>query len=311
MLDHLQQRLFAPVDVLEHEHERLGSRELLGPGTDRPGDLLLTALALDRLEHADRQAEKVGNRLVLAGVAQLLERLLERVVVGDARRRLDHLRDRPVRHAFSVREAAATEHGRALEPVDELARDSALADAGLAVEGDERGAGIAHRSRERVLEQLELGLAADERRRERAHRTALLTGAEDAARGDGLPPTPQLERLERLELDEVSHEARRRRPDEDLVRSGLLLQASGEVDRLAGRERRLALVGDDLARLDPDGTSRPSSATRSRVTRAARTARSASSSCWSGTPKAAITASPANFSTVPPCVVTQWETWSK
>jgi len=30
-----------------------------------------------------------------------------------------------------------------------------------------------------------------------------------------------------------------------------------------------------------------------------------------GTPNAAITASPANFSTVPPCVTMQRETWSK
>ena len=34
---------------------------------------------------------------------------------------------------------------------------------------------------------------------------------------------------------------------------------------------------------------------------AARTARSASSSCATGTPKTAMTASPTNFSTVPPC----------
>jgi hypothetical protein len=38
----------------------------------------------------------------------------------------------------------------------------------------------------------------------------------------------------------------------------------------------------------------------SRISSAARTARSASSSCTAGTPKTAITASPMNFSTVPP-----------
>jgi len=37
------------------------------------------------------------------------------------------------------------------------------------------------------------------------------------------------------------------------------------------------------------------------VSAAARTARSASSSCAIGIPKTAITASPMNFSTVPPC----------
>jgi hypothetical protein len=44
---------------------------------------------------------------------------------------------------------------------------------------------------------------------------------------------------------------------------------------------------------------------------AARTARSASSSWAWGVPNAAMTASPANFYTVPPCVSMQYETPSK
>ena len=44
---------------------------------------------------------------------------------------------------------------------------------------------------------------------------------------------------------------------------------------------------------------------------AARRARSASSSCEVGIPNAAITASPANFSTIPPCRVMHVETCSK
>ena len=42
------------------------------------------------------------------------------------------------------------------------------------------------------------------------------------------------------------------------------------------------------------------SSTQSRIASAARTARSGSSSCATGAPKSAITASPMNFSTVPP-----------
>ena len=126
MLDQLEQRLLAPVDVLEQEHERLRLGELLRPRARRPGDLLLRPLALDRLEHADREAEQVGDRLVLAVRAQLRPRLVERVVVGDPRGRLDHLGERPVRDALAVREAAAGEDGRAFEPGDELAREPAL-----------------------------------------------------------------------------------------------------------------------------------------------------------------------------------------
>jgi len=44
-----------------------------------------------------------------------------------------------------------------------------------------------------------------------------------------------------------------------------------------------------------------SSPTESRIASAARTARSGSSSWETGAPKTAITASPMNFSTVPPC----------
>src|SRR5581483_5592068 len=66
------------------------------------------------------------------------------------------------------------------------------------------------------------------------------------------PPAAQVERRELLQLDAVAQQARGGRPDDDLVRLGLRLQAGGEVDRLARRERRVGVVGDDLARLDAD-----------------------------------------------------------
>ncbi len=47
-------------------------------------------------------------------------------------------------------------------------------------------------------------------------------------------------------------EAVRRRPDEDLARLRALLEARGDVERLARRERRVARLRDDLTRLDPD-----------------------------------------------------------
>ena len=156
------------------EHERLRLGELLGPGAGGPGDLLLAALALDRLEHPDRETEQVGDGLVLAAVAKLLLRGVERVVVGDSGRRLHHLGERPVRDAFAVGQAASHQHGRALEARDELAREPALADARVAVEGEERGAAVADRAREGVLEQLELALPADERRREAADECAAI-----------------------------------------------------------------------------------------------------------------------------------------
>ena len=182
-------------------------------------------------------------------------RLVERVVVGDPGRRLHHLGERPVRDALAVGKAAAGEDGRALETGDELAREPALADAGVAVDRDERGAPVADAARERVLEQLELGVAADERRGERAQRpAAVLDGADDAVGGDRRGRSPAARRgSRRLELDPALDEARRAGADEDLARLRLLLEPRGDVHRLARGERRVPLLlGDDLARLDAD-----------------------------------------------------------
>ena len=72
VLDQLEQRLLAPVHVLEDEHERLRLGELLRPRARGPRDLLLRALAFDRFEHADGEPEQVGDRFVLAVLAELL-----------------------------------------------------------------------------------------------------------------------------------------------------------------------------------------------------------------------------------------------
>src|SRR5205085_5600113 len=71
VFDQLEQRLLAPVDVLEDEDERLCLRELLRPGSRGPGDLLLRTLALDGLEHADREGEQVGDGVALAACPPL------------------------------------------------------------------------------------------------------------------------------------------------------------------------------------------------------------------------------------------------
>ena len=123
-----------------------------------PRDLLRTALALECLHQAGGEAEHVGDGLLGAALAELLERLLERVVVGDARCGLDHLPERPVRDALAVRKRSPHEDARALDAVEELARQAALPDAGLAVDREEMCAAVPHAAVERVLEQLELRL---------------------------------------------------------------------------------------------------------------------------------------------------------
>ena len=110
--------------------------------------------------------------------------------------------------------------------------------------------------------------------------------------------------------DGVADEPLRRLADQNLAGRGRLLQPLRGVDRVAGGERRRASPVDHLAGVDRRSGSasrapararaRRSAAPRPRISSAARTARSASSSCARGRPKTAITASPMNFSTVPP-----------
>ena len=68
----------------------------------------------------------------------------------------------------------------------------------------------------------------------------------------GSPKPFSVDRADLLGLDDADRQPAGERPDHDLSRRGGLLQPRGDVDRLAGGEGRVGLVGDDLARLDPD-----------------------------------------------------------
>ncbi len=238
------------MDVLEEEDERLHVGEPAHDLTRRPRDLRWAALTLDRLQQPRGQADQVGDGIVLTARPQLLERLLERLVVGDARRGLDHLGERPVRHAFAIRQAATLEHARALRGVDELADEAALADAGLSVDREEMRAAVAHRSLVRVLEQLQLGFAADERGVDVHVRP--VDGADHAPGAHRRAHPLQLERPRVLDYEPASCKAVGGRADEDLARHRGLLETGREIDCLAGGERRVRLVDDDLAGLDAD-----------------------------------------------------------
>ncbi len=60
------------------------------------------------------------------------------------------------------------------------------------------------------------------------------------------------ERLDGLDLDRVAHEQPGLGADERLARRRGLLEASGDVDRVAGDERLTLAADDDLARVDAD-----------------------------------------------------------
>src|SRR3990170_2315234 len=267
MLDQIEQRNLGPVDVFEEQDQRLDVRDALHYLACRPGDLLWAALALQRLHQPGGEAEHVCDGILCAALTELLERLLEGVVVRDARRRLDHLRERPIRDAFPIRQGATDEAARALDAVQELAGEPALPDTRLSVDREEMRAAVSKHPGERVLEKLELSFPAHEgsTRPQRSTRT--------------------------LQRVDQPPRAKRRVHALQLERTGVLDHHASGGQTIRGW--------------------RPSSTTESRMARAARVARCASSSCACGTPNAARTASPANFSTIPPCWATQRETVSK
>ena len=180
MLDEVEERLLGPVDVLEAQHERLRLGEARRPFVRRPGDLLATPVARDRVEHARGEPEQVCDRVARARLAKLLDRLLRRVVLGDPRGRLHHLGERPVHEPLAERERSPGEHGGALEPGEELARETALPDPRLAEDRDELRAPVADDSGVGVLKELELLFASDVRRGDAERPAGLAVGADHA-----------------------------------------------------------------------------------------------------------------------------------
>ena len=172
---------------------------------------------------------------------------------------LEDLGERPVGDAVAVGEAAAAERGGVrvgrLGPRDELAREPRLPDPRVAVHRDEVGSAVARDAPEDRPQDLELGVAADHRRRQARdaarRRRALL---EEAERPHALAPA--LHRLRSLVFeDEPSYRVRRALRDEHGPRLGQRLEPRRGVDGVAGRHRLAGhgrRHGEDLARVDPE-----------------------------------------------------------
>ena len=113
------------------------------------------------------------------------------------------------------------------------------------------GAAVAEGAVVGVLQQLELVVPAHERGL--LHLANLIgLAAQRAPRPDLAVEPLQLDRPDVLDLDTAERQPVRARAQQHLPRVGGLLEPRGDVDGLAGREGRVAVVRDDLARLDPD-----------------------------------------------------------
>ena len=216
---------------------------------------------------------------------------------------LDDLDDRPVGDALAVGEAAAADDRARRRP----ARNSA-ASRDLPTPAAPSTVNSWHeRSRDGLVEGVaqppQLALAADHRRVEPPRDRVSARQREQAVRRDRLRLALQLERLDRLRPRPRRARAHASRADQDLAGLRRLLEPRGDVDGVAGREP-LGRAGDHLAGVDADPRLRrraPAARRASRAPRAPRAARRPRAA--TGTPKTAITASPMNFSTVPPCAL--------
>ena len=229
----------------------------------------------------------------------------------------DHLAQRPERDPLAVRRRSALvpvddlEH--AVDVLEELPREPALADPALAGDRDQAGTPLAGRRMEEVPQQPQLVVAADERRLE-AFGPALA-----AALGNHAQRPPGRHR--RLPCRAAPARPPPRTRSHRLVArwvaspTSTLFGGATDWSRLAVLTRSPAtmpwFVAPSVTAASPVSTparasrprpSAPGSSARTDSIRssAARTARSASSSWATGVPHTAMTASPMNFSTVPP-----------
>ena len=271
-VEQLERGRIDPMRVLEHHQHRASRRQPLELGEERPegaGLLLLRRQGRQREAALGRQREElgeeggdlghVGDR---AGEQRLELGELGRVVVGagEARRPRELLDDRVERAVRVVRGAMVAEADPVLgaQPLAQGEDDPRLADAGLAREQHDLAlAGPGEPPA--VEEQRQLLVAADERGRagaverlEPAFRRPL-AGHAEAAHGRG--KALDLGRAEVGELEEGAEQPPRRLGDDNRAGLGELLQAGGEVRRLA--DDRL-LLGRALARSDPRPRRAPS-----------------------------------------------------
>ena len=257
VLDQVEERGLAPVDVVEHEHERTLARRGLEEPPDRPERVLAGRRLGDAHQLRHVPADEL---LVLVPVEHRADLRLDdlgEVEVGQARGLLDRLDHREVRDALAVRQAPAAEHlGSVAGRRQELLDQSGLPHARGPEEREELTRVVAFRGVERLPQLRERPFAAHHRRVQATrNRGGDLADAGQAPRGYPLGLALQLEGLDRIGIDRVAQEPVRRLTQEHLARLRVLLQAGGgDVHGIARHERVPAagIARDDLARVHAD-----------------------------------------------------------
>ena len=263
--------------------------------------------------HTEHLSESIrdGGSVCFVGEASSKCRS-DRLGVGDRQvgRGGEELDQRRERHALSVRGRLRDEDaGAPPDSIGERLSEPGLADARWSEDRDEDARLTLDRVFQRVLQHGHGARPSDERR---LRRRGSLPDAEDPEDIDRFGLALQRERRQPLGSDVAPRETLGRAGDEHVADVRRRLEPRRGVEHVAGDPAldRGTVVSERLARIDADANldarvdadlAIESRRQPRRISRAARTARSASSSCEVGIPNAPTTASPMNFSTVPPC----------
>ncbi len=173
VLDQVEQRVVGPVDILEHEHQRVAGGKLLDESARRVLQVdRIVGRLVDAETHQQGEVPRPFGRLLSGQEAgdQILELapgVGGRVVLEDAGRPSHDLGDGTVRRLLCVREAAAPQDPRpaTLELVGRLAGEARLPDARWTEHRDQVWLIRGHDPLPRFADRLQLTSPADQRRR--------------------------------------------------------------------------------------------------------------------------------------------------
>ena len=322
VVQELEQAVVGPVQVLEDED----GRAALGDGVEEPspGGRRRLRRALPAVARRARRARAARPRASApplppgraARPARWSFRSASsgRVGLEDPGLRLHDLAERPERDALAVGNATPLAPADQLALVlcvpEELADEPRLADAGDADEGDELRRVLLLHAPERSSAEARAHARARRAATSCARRGRLRTGRRNRPlpTRESAPPSPsRLPGEPRGTRSRVAWRGRSsprpgsRSPGQPTAcRAAVLTTSPATIPSpSAGRASTVTSASPVLTAMRI--WSAGCSTAQSRIASAARTARSGSSSCAGGAPKTAITASPMNFSTVPPC----------
>ena len=261
MDEEVERAVVGPVQVVELEHDRCAglrrdAAKHLRRGVERAvADL--AGVAADAAQVAavaevepDQVAEQVGVRLrhlgAFVGFEQrrdagfdLAFRDGDAVAVADLQAPREDVAQQPIGLVARQRIGAALEDaerlGPGVAPGVELAEQPALAQAGVADDGDHRQPALAEQALERTLQHAELGVAADHPRLDTLDAAAgdakgARPGAQYEVGGDGLVDALQVDRVLCLHVEHAAHVAVRVVADAQRAGRRGLFHARGDVD---------------------------------------------------------------------------------